>query len=68
MKFAVVYLPCQLFPGTSQEGGGKYEWYKTSLYDNDEEKMQKFTAIVSIAQYITRNILAISPDCCNPHR
>jgi predicted DsbA family dithiol-disulfide isomerase len=47
VTFKVVYKPYQLFPEASQEGEGKYEWYKRSKYNESEEKMQMYMALMS---------------------
>lgn len=47
MTFTVTYKPYQLFPEASQEGEGKYEWYKRSKYDESEEKMQMYMALMT---------------------
>lgn len=47
VTFKVKYMPYQLFPGASQEGEDKYEWYRKSRYGDSEEKMQMYTKIMS---------------------
>ncbi|GAB7323757.1 hypothetical protein MBLNU13_g07218t1 [Cladosporium sp. NU13] len=47
VTFTVVYKPYQLFPEASQEGEGKYEWYKRAKYDESEDKMQMYMALMS---------------------
>jgi predicted DsbA family dithiol-disulfide isomerase len=47
VTFTVVYKPYQLFPEASQEGEGKYEWYKRSKYDESEDKMQMYMALMT---------------------
>lgn len=47
VTFTVTYKPYQLFPEASQEGEGKYEWYKRSKYDESEEKMQMYMALMT---------------------
>lgn len=47
MAFTTVYKPYQLFPEASQEGEGKYEWYKRAKYNESEEKMQMYVALMS---------------------
>ncbi|KAK3716056.1 hypothetical protein LTR37_006786 [Vermiconidia calcicola] len=46
VTFKRVYLPYQLYPDASEEGEGKYEWYKKTRY-GDEEKMKKYTMLMS---------------------
>lgn len=41
------YLPYQLFPGASQEGEDKYEWYRKSRYGDSDEKMKMYTKLMS---------------------
>lgn len=41
------YLPYQLYPGASQEGEDKYEWYRKSKYGDSEEKMKMYTTLMS---------------------
>lgn len=43
----MVYKPYQLFPEASQEGEGKYEWYKRAKYGESEKKMQMYTKLMS---------------------
>lgn len=47
VAFTVEYKPYQLFPEASQEGEGKYEWYKRSKYGNSEEKMKMYIALMT---------------------
>jgi predicted DsbA family dithiol-disulfide isomerase len=47
VTFTVTYKPYQLFPEASQEGEGKYEWYKRSKYNESEEKMQMYMAVMT---------------------
>ncbi|TKA22497.1 hypothetical protein B0A50_07962 [Salinomyces thailandicus] len=46
-SFSLKYLPYQLYPEASQEGEGKYEWYKRSKYGDSEEKMKMYTTLMS---------------------
>lgn len=45
--FTVKYMPYQLYPGASQEGEDKYEWYRKSRYGDSEEKMKMYTTLMS---------------------
>ncbi|KAL8961950.1 MAG: hypothetical protein Q9193_001579, partial [Seirophora villosa] len=45
--FTVKYLPYQLYPEASKEGEDKYEWYKNTKYDGSDDKMQKYTTLMS---------------------
>lgn len=47
VTFALVYKPYQLFPEASQEGEGKYEWYKRAKYNESEEKMQLYIGLMT---------------------
>ncbi|KXL51085.1 hypothetical protein M433DRAFT_463690 [Acidomyces richmondensis BFW] len=47
VSFKVRYLPYQLFPGASQEGEDKYEWYRKSRYGDSDEKMKMYTKLMS---------------------
>lgn len=64
VTFTTVYKPYQLFPEASQEGEGKYEWYKRAKYGESEEKMQMYVALMTAygqaegIQYKFRGIVA----------
>jgi predicted DsbA family dithiol-disulfide isomerase len=47
VNFSLKFMPYQLYPEASKEGEGKYEWYKRDRYHGSEEKMQKYTTIMS---------------------
>ena len=47
VTFTLVYKPYQLFPEASQEGEGKYEWYKRAKYNDSEEKMQMYMGLMT---------------------
>lgn len=47
VNFTVVYFPYQLYPGATQEGEDKYEWYKKSRYGDSEEKMKMYTTLMT---------------------
>lgn len=40
-------MPYQLYPEASQEGEDKFEWYKKSKYGDSEDRMQKYTRLMS---------------------
>ena len=40
-------MPYQLYPGASQEGEDKYEWYRKSRYGDSDEKMKMYTTLMS---------------------
>lgn len=40
-------MPYQLYPGASQEGEDKLEWYKKSRYGDDENKWKMYTTLMS---------------------
>ncbi|KAK3673513.1 hypothetical protein LTR78_006747 [Recurvomyces mirabilis] len=48
VSFSVKYMPYQLYPGASQEGEDKYEWYRKSKYDNSEDRMNKYMGLMSV--------------------
>ncbi|KAK5115278.1 hypothetical protein LTR62_001478 [Meristemomyces frigidus] len=48
VKFTVKYMPYQLYPGASQEGEDKYEWYKKSKYNDSQDRMEKYMALMSL--------------------
>jgi predicted DsbA family dithiol-disulfide isomerase len=43
----VIFKPFQLNPDTTKEGEDKYEWYKKTRYNDNEETMQKYVAAMS---------------------
>jgi len=47
VTFTVKYMPYQLFPEASQEGEDKFKWYKQAKYGDSDEKMNKYTSIMS---------------------
>lgn len=47
VTFTTKYKPYQLYPEASQEGEDKYQWYKKSRYGDSEDKMQKYTTVMS---------------------
>ena len=47
MNFTIKFLPYQLYPGASQAGEDKYEWYKKSRYGDSEEKMKMYTTLMT---------------------
>lgn len=47
VTFTLKYFPYQLYPEASKEGEGKYEWYKKSRYGDSEEKMQRYTTLMT---------------------
>ncbi|GAB7350336.1 hypothetical protein MBLNU459_g0968t1 [Dothideomycetes sp. NU459] len=47
VTFVVKYLPYQLYPGASQAGEDKYEWYRKSRYGDSDEKMKMYTTLMS---------------------
>ncbi|KAH9831310.1 DSBA-like thioredoxin domain [Teratosphaeria destructans] len=47
VTFTVKYLPYQLYPGATQEGEDKYEWYKKSRYGDSAEKMEMYQTLMS---------------------
>jgi predicted DsbA family dithiol-disulfide isomerase len=46
IRFAVKYLPYQLYPEASKEGEDKYEWYKREKYGSSEEQMKKYMLLM----------------------
>ena len=40
-------MPYQLYPGASQEGEGKFDWYKKSKYGDSDEKMKMYTTLMA---------------------
>jgi hypothetical protein len=47
VTFTVKFLPYQLYPDASKEGEDKYEWYKNTKYGSSEERMQKYTTLMT---------------------
>ncbi|MCJ1286844.1 hypothetical protein MMC26_006190 [Xylographa opegraphella] len=47
VTFTTKFLPYQLYPSASQVGESKYDWYKKTKYDNSEERMKMYTALMS---------------------
>ncbi|EME49146.1 hypothetical protein DOTSEDRAFT_30445 [Dothistroma septosporum NZE10] len=47
VKFTIKYKPYQLYPDASQEGEDKFTWYKKSRYGDSDEKMKKYTTLMS---------------------
>ena len=47
VSFKTRYMPYQLYPEASEEGEDKFEWYKKSRYGDSEEKMKKYTTVMS---------------------
>lgn len=47
VTFKTVYKPYQLYPDASEEGEDKYTWYKKTRYGDSDEKMQKYTTLMS---------------------
>ena len=47
MKFAVKYLPYQLYPNAPQEGEDKYSWYRDARFNGDEEHMRKYVVLMT---------------------
>ncbi|KAM0714457.1 hypothetical protein Q7P37_010244 [Cladosporium fusiforme] len=47
VDFTIIFKPYQLFPEASQEGEGKYEWYKRAKYGESEEKMQMYMVLMT---------------------
>ncbi|TVY93228.1 hypothetical protein LAWI1_G002003 [Lachnellula willkommii] len=47
VTFTIKYLPYQLYPGASQTGEDKYEWYKRSRYGDSDEKMKMFQTLMT---------------------
>jgi len=47
VKFTIKFMPYQLYPGATQEGEDKYEWYKKSRYGDSEEKMKVYTTLMT---------------------
>ncbi|KAF2102759.1 thioredoxin-like protein [Rhizodiscina lignyota] len=44
--FHLKFIPYQLYPEVSKEGEGKYEWYKREKYQDSDELMRKYTAVM----------------------
>lgn len=47
MAFTVRYMPYQLYPGASQEGEDKYQWYMKSKYEDSSDRMEKYTRLMT---------------------
>ncbi|TVY81432.1 hypothetical protein LSUE1_G001777 [Lachnellula suecica] len=47
VTFTIKYFPYQLYPEASQEGEGKYEWYKKSKYGDSEDKMKMYVTLMT---------------------
>lgn len=47
VKFTIKYKPYQLYPDASQEGEDKFAWYKKSRYGDSDDKMKKYTTLMS---------------------
>ncbi|KAI9759792.1 MAG: hypothetical protein M4579_002091 [Chaenotheca gracillima] len=45
--FSLKFSPYQLYPGQSQEGEDEYEWYKREKYNDSEDQMKKFSALMN---------------------
>lgn len=47
ITFTVKFLPYQLYPAATKEGEDKYAWYKNTKYGSSEERMQKYTTLMT---------------------
>jgi len=47
VTFTIKYRPYQLYPGASQTGEDKYEWYKKTRYGNSAEKMDMYVKLMT---------------------